>query len=162
MICIGVDIGMTGAVAAVDHRGTCSVHDLPIVEDAAGKRVHGRQLLDLLRQLVPIGERGALAFEDVRVQAFAGHRMSHKTEGTLVAARGAVQAAGDIAGLTLVPVQPKTWKARYDLKGAEDKGRAREIAVQLYPSAEHQLRRVKDHNRAEALLIARWLLQVHS
>lgn len=164
MICIGVDIGMTGAVAAVDHRGTCSVHDLPIVEDAAGKRVHGRQLLDLLRQLVPIGERGALAFEDVRVRTFGQRNrpMNHASEGTLVMARGAIQAAGEIAGLTLVPVQPKTWKARYDLKGAEDKGRAREIAVQLYPSAEHQLRRVKDHNRAEALLIARWLLQVHS
>lgn len=164
MIAIGIDIGMTGAVAAVDHRGTCSVHDLPIVEDAAGKRVHGRQLLDLLRQLVPIGERGVMAYEDVRVRNIAqrGRAMNHASEGALVAARGAIQAAGDIAGLVLVPVQPVTWKKRYDLKGADDKGRAREIAVQLYPTVEHQLRRVKDHNRAESILIARWLLQVHS
>lgn len=162
MIVIGIDIGMSGAVAAVDHRGTCSVADLPIVEDAAGKRVHGRQLLELLRFFVPAGERGMLVFEDVRVQAFAGRAMSHKTESALVMARGAVQAAGDVAGLPLVAVQPKTWKARYGLGGKEDKGNAREIAVSLYPSAEPQLRRVKDHNRAEALLIARWALQVHS
>lgn len=164
MIAVAVDIGMTGAIAGVDHRGTASVHDMPIIEDAAGKRVDGRRLLQILRDLVPIGEPGLLVFEDVRVRNFGqrGRAMNHASEGSLVMARGAVQAAGDIAGLPLVAVQPTTWKKRYDLKGAEDKGKAREIATQLFPSVEHQLRRVKDHNRAEALLIARWALQVHS
>lgn len=164
MIAVGIDIGMTGAVAAVDHRGTCSVADLPIVEDAAGKRVHGRQLLELLRSFVPIGERGVLVFEDVRVRNIGqrGRAMNHSAEGSLVCSRGAIQAAGDIAGLPLMVVQPRTWKARYGLGGAEDKGKAREIAVQLFPLVEHQLRRVKDHNRAEALLMARFALGVHS
>ena len=112
--------------------------------------------------MVPIGEKGMLVFEDVRVQAFAGRQMSHKTESALSQARGAVQAIGDVAGLPLVAVQPKTWKKRFDLGGKEDKGKAREAAVKLYPTAEPQLKRVKDHNRAEALLIAHWALRVHS
>jgi len=47
------------------------------------------------------------------------------------------------------------WKKRYDLKGGDGgKERARQIALQRWPALSPFLSRKKDHQRAEALLIA--------
>ena len=49
--------------------------------------------------------------------------------------------------------QPQGWKKFYGL--GRDKGEALRIACELFPQlADHRLTRAKDHNRAEALLIA--------
>lgn len=37
-----------------------------------------------------------------------------------------------------------------------DKDGSRAVAIELYPMAEYQLERAKDHNRAESLLIAEY------
>lgn len=158
MIVIGVDIGMTGALAAIDRRGTYSLRDLPVIGEPGDRRVQGRQLLDMLREFVRIGDAGLVVFEDVRVRAMGSRQMAHSTEGALVKARGVVEAACDIAGLRFEKVQPQTWKRHYGLNG-KDKADAREIATRLHPAAASELKRVKDHNRAEALLIARYGLE---
>lgn len=155
MIVIGIDLGVTGALAAVDSTGSATIEDLPIVEaEDGGKRLDARAAILLLRQLIPAGEAGLLVTEDIRVRQMAGRKMSHATETTLVGLRFALQAVADIARLPLRTVQPQTWKRRYALKA--DKGDARTIAAGLYPQQAHQLKRVKDHNRAEALLIAHY------
>lgn len=50
-------------------------------------------------------------------------------------------------------VAPQTWKRFYGL--SSDKGAALAMARQFWPHYE-ALKRAKDHNRAEAALIARW------
>ncbi len=161
MIVMGIDLGVSGALAAIDAAGTALIEDLPIVEaDDGGKRLDARATIVLLRQLIPAGEAGLLVTEDIRVRQMAGRKMSHATETTLVGLRFALQAVADIARLPLRTVQPQTWKRRYALKadkgGKGVKGDARTIAAGLYPQVAHQLKRVKDHNRAEALLIAHY------
>lgn len=160
-IIIGVDIGMTGAVAAIDSRGTCAIADLPIVDDHCGKRIEGRALLDILRTLAPAyADPPTLVMEHIRVIAIPGRRMSHSTETTLVLGRGVVQAVADVARWPVRLVEPAAWKRAYGLRGKDadaDAGtRARNVATRLYPSAGPMLARIKDHNRAEAVLIAHY------
>lgn len=158
MIVLGVDIGLTGAFAAIGHN-TVSVVDLPIA-GGMDKRLAGRELVRLMRSYVPPGEHPLVVIEDVRVRNMGGRAMSHSNEGSLMRSRGIVECACDIIGARIEVVQPATWKREFGLlakRGEEvDKDAARRFALGLWPLLEPDLRRKKDHNRADALLIARF------
>lgn len=156
MIALGIDIGITGAMCAVDSTRSASIEDLPVTEDAAGKRIAGRKLLDLVRAMVPPGHSALAVLEDVRPRP--GPNTAH-TMGSLMGTRRAIEAVLDVAGIRIVAVQPQTWKRFYAL-GA-DKGEALQKARTMYPALAHMLKRQKDHNRAEALLIAHYGLRTH-
>ena len=73
---------------------------------------------------------------------------------------GALQALYDTPTLTLhrsrgTRVRPAIWKRTLGL--GKDKEASRLKAIQLFPTAD--LRRKKDHGRAEALLLAYWRQQ---
>jgi hypothetical protein len=142
--------------------------DLPVVADGEPrpsgrgngmfqpKRLHGRQLLDLLRQLVPAGHVALAVFEDVRARPMGNaekHFNSFHSQNSLVLSRGVIQAVLDVAGFESRAVQPQTWKALFGLGGA-DKADSLSMARTLYPGLAVELRLAKHHNRAEALLIA--------
>lgn len=164
MIACAIDIGLTGAVGFVDSRGTCTVHDLPTLpdgKDGARKRLDGRGLGELIRAHVPAGEVCVVMFEDVRPRPKGnnGEGNTIHSQGSLLRSRGTVEGVLDCLRLTprTKVVQPQTWKRHFGLIG-KDKKASRELALQLYPSASHSLQRVKDHNRAESLLIAHYAL----
>jgi crossover junction endodeoxyribonuclease RuvC len=97
--------------------------------------------------------------EDVRPRAFGngGKAMTNSmhSQGSMMRSRGIVEAVADIARLEIKVVQPQTWKRFYGLLG-KDKGEARELACRLYPGQAPQFKRVKDHNRADATLLAHY------
>jgi hypothetical protein len=156
MITIGIDIGLTGALGAVDSRGSCAVRDIPTKPDGTGRRIDGRALLTMLREFVPAGEQAIAVIEDVRPRpqgnggAF-GNTMH--SQGSLMGSRRAIEATCDIAGIEVKVVQPKAW---YGLLKSE-KGASLAKARVLFPDILHELTRVKDHNRAESLLIAHFV-----
>ncbi len=162
MITIGIDIGLTGAVAAVDGRGTAAVRDLPTTPDGKGRRIDGRGLLLLIREFVPIGEAALLIFEDVRARP-AGNGGSHgnsmHSQGSLMRSRGIVEGVADITRLQVQVVQPQTWKRHFGLL-KQPKEASAAAARERFPLVVDQLKRVKDHNRAEALLIAAYAQEV--
>ncbi|WP_062196485.1 hypothetical protein [Caldimonas taiwanensis] len=163
MIVLAVDIGLSGALAAVDHRHTCVVHDLVTVaaEEASTKprrRLCGRSLAQQIRQIVPPGEAATLVIEDVQARPMGNggrHGNAIQTQGSLMRSRGIVEGAADVLRLPLKVVQPQTWKRRFGLLG-KDKRESLEVARRLFPAAQSLLARQKDHNRAECLLIALW------
>lgn len=53
----------------------------------------------------------------------------------------------------LIIVEPCVWKKHFHLRGG-DKETARQLAIQTFPSAHALFARRKDHQRAEAALIA--------
>jgi len=158
-IALAIDIGLTGALAAVDSFGTARVIDLPTVPDGKSRRLCGRALLAAIRQFVPPGEPALLVFEDVRPRPMGNggtHGNTMHSQGSLMRSRGIVEAVADIAKLTVSTVQPATWKRHFGLLRTE-KGASLERARVLYPTLAGELKRVKDHNRAEAVLLAHWL-----
>jgi hypothetical protein len=62
-------------------------------------------------------------------------------------------------GLSFELVRPAKWKKTMGL--TDEKGMARAKAVQMFPNVGHLLSRVKDHNRAEALLLAEYGCRQH-
>lgn len=165
MIILAIDIGLTGALAAVDGRGSGQVRDLPTTADGERRRLCGRGLLSLVREFIPAGEAGLIVIEDVRPRPMGNagrHGNTMHSQGSLMRSRGIVEAVVDISPFELRAVQPATWKRHFGLtrkkdeKPQECKERGRKLALTLYPSLAADLARKMDHNRADALLIAHY------
>lgn len=166
MIVLAIDIGLTGALAAVDSYGTARVQDLPTLPDGKTQRLDGRGLYLAMRAFVPPGEHAALVFEDVRARPLGNggsHGNTMHSQAALFGVRRAVEAVCDIARIEVCSVQPATWKRKFGLIRMKDekpdacKERGRQVALSLYPLLAAELKRKKDHNRADAVLMAHWL-----
>ncbi|MDN7894450.1 hypothetical protein QZM93_38275 [Burkholderia cepacia] len=161
MIALGIDPGIRGALAALDHNGRLRIADMPIREkQGTGKtrnEIDPPALLRMVRDLVPAGDTAIVVMEDMH--AFMGggeeRRGSMASQASLAATKAVVCAVLEIAGHPTQFVTPQRWKRFYGL-GA-DKAQCLDAARRLYPHA--PLTRAKDHNRAESVLIARWALR---
>lgn len=151
---VGIDPGLTGALAVLGAYGDPDVYDLPTVAAGRGtvKRelcapVLGGLLTTLLRSWDPAAVRVMLE----RTAAMPGQGVASMfsmgvTRGVLLGVVGAL-------GYPLAEVAPSRWKAAMGLAGA-DKGASRRAALQRFPGLAATLAREKDHNRAEAVLLA--------
>lgn len=158
MVVIGIDVGVTGALAAVDSRGTCSVEDLPTMalegKRLVKRRIDARGLMELIRRFVPPGESAVALIEDVHMRPGNGGAAT----ASLLHSRGVIEAVLELARLDVHAVQPSTWKRFYGLLGTE-KAASLVQARTLYPLAQGHLKLQKHHNRAESLLIAHYGLR---
>lgn len=148
---IGIDPGIQGAYAFWD--GYCMrVWDTPTKGHPKhlGQRVYD---IDGMRLLYERSAYGSFPFIEA---------VSHRPgEGT-----ASIKKMGYGEGLwhgilrDPVVVQAVVWKRALGLIGA-DKEASRALAMVLYPGLEPQLKRKKDHNRADAILIChygRWVM----
>lgn len=162
MICIGIDLGLDGAIAFLWPNGTASVDDLPTCElpgeGAIRREVDCVALYALLHGRLPRGVATMTLIE--QVHAFGRAAGSAQSDGSLMHTRGVVETTFRLARLALYPsVAPQTWKKHFRLRGGRaNKGESLDVARRLYPRlGETSLTLVKHQNRAEAVLIARYL-----
>lgn len=150
MIYIGIDPGLaSGAWGAIDHNGAyVACGDI----EQMGERINARTLKIALQDAIRKGQDGAeFVIEDVFVRP--GQGMS--STGKFMRAAGAIEAT---VSLLLYPYElatPQKWKKGMGLIG-KDKKESLSMARELWPDA--PLKLVKHHGRAEALLMAKWLL----
>lgn len=159
---IGIDPGLSGAIAAIDHLGQARIIDLPTKPmEWAGfgdRRIDCRALARALRELYQPAEPVTVMLEEVGIMGARGNAIG--TVGSLCGTACLILGALDILGIQPQTVRPQAWKKTYGLKkeaGETDtawKKRHCAMALSLYPSA--PITRAKDHNRAEALLIAHY------
>jgi hypothetical protein len=155
IIC-GIDPGLSGALAFLDHRGELlALDDIPTMQnpDAGRKTTIKREvdvlaLRDLLRLRIPADEEALVFLEHVSTVGGRGTQAML----SLASTKAAIASVARLLYLPINRVHPAAWKRFYGLDG--DKVACLEKARELYPDA--PLTRAKDHNRAEALLIARW------
>lgn len=158
MIVIGIDPGLTGACAVLDHNGLRAVFDLPTMEipgvgpkSLVKRKLDGRALRKMLLETCAANEPVLAVVEGVGVTGMSSQH-SVQTQGSLLRMLGAVECTLECLNLIVTYAPPKTWKGFYGLTA--DKNAARDKALALYPDA--PVKRVKDHNRAESILLAHW------
>lgn len=150
MIYIGLDPGLlSGAWGAIDHNG-----EFIGCGDIAnnGERVHPRMLTIELQEVISKGQDGAMIVVE---QVGAMPKQGLASTAKFMRATGTIEA---VAMLLLYPVDfvtPQKWKKHAGLIGQEKRA-SLDMARKLWPSA--PLKLVKHHGRADALLMARWLL----
>lgn len=152
MIIVGIDPGLTGAVAAVDSAGTCTVEDMPTLDlPGAGmvrRRIDGLALARMLRNMVPAGHACLVVIEDVH--AIGGSAVQNMA--SMMRSVGTIEAAVEILRMPVNRALPQTWKRFFGLGSV--KADSLTVARTLYPTA--PLKLAKHHNRAEALLLAHY------
>lgn len=164
---VGIDVGLTGAVALLDTQGKyMAVHDIPIMArgKATGKVkncINPAALAGMLVELFTLASNHWRAtkplitdvdvfcvFEQVSAMPGQGVSSVFSLGDTFGCVRGVV-ACLEFQSKSISPV---SWKKYFKIPS--DKEVARALAINLFPKA--PLSRKKDHNRAEALLIARY------
>lgn len=160
MLVIGIDPGLTGAMALVSHAGFLSVADLPTCPNglSSGKMMRWldpkgvSEIISGWATKFDFGKESVHAVIE-RPIAMPGQQIS--TAASNFDSLGALRAAVTICGYPLMMVSPREWKTAYGL--GTDKNEARKTALNLYPDAPITL--AKHHNRAESILIARFALR---
>ena len=154
MLVIGIDCGLTGGIAMLKESGLVTTAEMPIAMKGAGtgkvkNEVNGAALTMLLRDWVNgQGDEVMVVVEQVSSMPEQGVASVMSLGDTRGCIRGVVAARG----YPMHWVTPQRWKKHFGLQA--DKELARAKAIQLYPQA--PLARKKDHNIAEAILIARY------
>jgi Holliday junction resolvasome RuvABC endonuclease subunit len=146
---LGCDPGIHGGLALVEVNGdTCRVVDaidIPTIGTKAKERVNVHAIQEWILQHGPhraFIERGQAM---PRQGASSGYKFGRSV--------GALEATIARCAVPLEIVEPSVWKRTLRLKG-KDKELSRQRALELFPLAQHLLARRKDHQRAEAMLLA--------
>ncbi|MEM7518520.1 MAG: hypothetical protein AAF368_16555 [Planctomycetota bacterium] len=90
---------------------------------------------------------------------------SHVTAFAFGEAFGSIKGSLAAAHVPWEPVQPAIWKREFKLsgkKGSDGADAAREAASRLFPESAHLFARKKDHNRADAALIAKFCAKANA
>lgn len=154
---IGIDPGLTGAIAVLNDKGELLlVADIPVCPIPGNKQgkswVDGKGLYELLS---PFAKRGHAWIEMVGASARRGPgRQGTVSAASLGDSRGAIRGCLEAMGVPVDWVRPEVWKKRMALTGLGDdaKHASRMLASRYW--GQDMFMRVKDHDRAEAALIA--------
>jgi hypothetical protein len=157
MMYVGIDPGLSGAVGVVSEDG-CVVFDIPLMTASdKGKvkwMIDASTLADKLLTATRCRDLDLMvALEQTAAMPGQGVSSMFSMGDSFGACRAVVQTLG----LDLTLVRPAKWKKELGL--SREKDDSMDMARRLFPDA--PLDRKKDHNRAEALLIAQWLQLTH-
>ena len=169
MIVLGIDPGLTGAMALMSGRGLVSVTDMPTMMRGAGtgsvkNQIDCYALYTTMRELLAPYDRQEIMVVIEKVQSMpAVVQTPGKGKGFKITQGGAsifsfghtagcIETVVAVLGFRMELVRPSDWKKAMKLN--KDKEQTRAEAIRAFPTA--PLGRLKDHNRAEALMLARY------
>jgi hypothetical protein len=147
---VGIDPGVQGAVAYIADSETI-VRDLPTYAVSTTHQIDPLALSEILGAYSP----ELVVVEDNRAQGRNGS-MANFSMGFSM---GTILAVVTLLRLPLLRVKPSEWQRGVGLgsvPGASRKNASRARAQEMWPNLLPELKRVADHNRAEALLIAEY------
>lgn len=153
---IGVDPGIHGAVCLFDSdTKEIAAFDLPILGEGSKQELDARWILNWIINECPdvIYIENATAMPSI-----AGEDGKRRGMGATSAFKfgfgvGQLRAVLQISASPFILVTPQKWKGHFKLKG-RDKELSRQLALHLHPASAAFLKFKKDHQKAEALLIA--------
>lgn len=167
----GIDPGLSGAVATLldyGDRTESRVWDLPIVGEGPAKCIDADALMLDLEEartngdgvwhcVAAIEKAQVIPIRSKKVSPFAG-AVPNLRKGI---AYGQCLSVLQILGARIYTPPPGSWKRNMGLTGKGKEG-SRELAMRLFPELREELRRKKDHDRSESLLLVEWVRRTFS
>lgn len=157
MIYIGIDPGLSGAVATITEIAggyRASVYDTPVLQVENKRKYNTVGMAELLARAYGQHHTNEILviLENVHSMPKQGVASSFSFGEGLGIWKGIIAAYG----LPLEMPSPQRWKKEIMADQGKEKDAARYKAIQLFPEIAEQLKRVKDDGRAEALLMAEY------
>jgi len=153
MITIGIDPGISGAIAILKDGKLIDAFDMPIMPmGVKGKKnqVNAAGLVDNLHDTI-CRNQGECQVVIERVSAMPGQGVTSMFSFGM--SYGVCLGVCAALNLPITYVTPQAWKKKFGLSGAE-KDASRTKVIEMFPQQSNYFARKKDHGRADAVLIA--------
>ena len=153
---IGIDPGLSGAIAILDNNKVLNIFDIPVMSEGKKnkRQLNSALLVNLLKENINKEEEVAVVVEQVNAMPGQGVTSMFNFGQTFGAIKGVCAALE----LPIFFVRPSKWKKYFDLINSS-KDSSRTKAIEMYPSLSSQLTKKKDVNKSDAILIARFYFE---
>jgi|TARA_B100000787_G_C16155335_1_gene278625 crossover junction endodeoxyribonuclease RuvC len=150
---IGIDPGLSGAIAILEDSKIKELFDMPVMPDGKKnkRQLNSALLVKLIKNSIKNLEDTVMVVEQVNAMPGQGVTSMFNFGQTFGAIKGICAALG----LPIFLVRPAKWKKHFELINSS-KDASRTKAIEMYPSFSEQLSKKKDVNKSDAILIARF------
>ena len=150
---IGIDPGLSGAIAILENNKVISIFEMPVMSEGKKnkRQLNSAQLVQLLKDNIAENEEVSVIVEQVNAMPGQGVTSMFNFGQTFGAIKGVCAALG----LPIFFVRPSKWKKHFELINSS-KDSSRTKAIEMYPSLSNDLAKKKDVNKSDAILIARF------
>lgn len=151
---LGIDPGLSGALAVFQNGELRALYDMPLV----GYKISGGKTRNEIN--VPNLENKVTlcTFDMCYLEGVNGMPGRGATEFRFGESYGMIKATLACNRVPYELVSPQRWKAHFGL--TKDKDAARALAAEKFPDKAHYFKRKKDDGRAEAALIGLYGLEI--
>ena len=150
---IGIDPGLSGAIAILDNNKVLKIYDMPVMSEGKKnkRQLNSAQLVNIIKENINSHEEINVVVEQVNAMPGQGVTSMFNFGQTFGAIKGVCAALN----LPIFFIRPSKWKKYFELINSS-KDSSRTKAIEMYPSIANQLSKKKDVNKSEAILIARF------
>ncbi len=152
---IGIDPGLTGAIAVLEDKKVIELFEMPVMaEGKKNKRqLNSAQLVKLLKDNIDNKKNEEVSVVVEQVNAMPGQGVTSMFN--FGQSFGAIKGICAALGLPIFFVRPSKWKKHFELINSS-KDSSRTKVIEMYPVLSSRLSKKKDVNKADAILIARY------
>ena len=150
---IGIDPGLSGAIAILENKKVLKIFDMPVMSEGKKnkRQLNSAQLVNIVKENINNNEEIAVVVEQVNAMPGQGVTSMFNFGQTFGAIKGVCAALS----LPIYFVRPSKWKKHFELiNSAKDSSRTK--AIEMYPLLSSELSKKKDVNKSDAILIARF------
>ena len=156
---IGIDPGLSGAIAILEDGKVQNIFDMPVMaEGKKNKRqLNSAQLVNIIKENTKINEEILVVVEQVNAMPGQGVTSMFNFGQTFGAIKGVCAALK----LPIFFVRPSKWKKHFELINSS-KDASRTKVLEMFPILSNQLSKKKDVNKSDAILIAKFFHETRS
>ena len=150
---IGIDPGLSGAIAILENNKVLSIFDIPVMSEGKKnkKQLNSAHLAQYIENNILDVNKTIVVVEQVNAMPGQGVTSMFNFGQTF----GAIKGISAALKLPIFFVRPSKWKKHFELlKASKDASRTK--TIEMYPSLANKLSRKKDVNKSDAILIARF------
>ena len=153
---IGIDPGLSGAIAILENNKVLNIFDMPVMSEGKKnkRQLNSALLVNLIKRNIDNSSEVAVVVEQVNAMPGQGVTSMFnfgQSFGVLKGIFSAMQIPMDF-------ISPVKWKKHYNLINTQ-KDSSRTKAIEFFPYISSKLSRKKDTNKADAILIASFYYQ---
>ena len=153
---IGIDPGLSGAIAVMHDKKVINIYDMPVMaEGKKNKRqLNSSQLVNIIKDNINEDEETIVVVEQVNAMPGQGVTSMFNFGQTFGAIKGVCAALK----LPIFFVRPSKWKKHFELINSS-KDASRTKVIEMYPTLSGQLAKKRDVNKSDAILIAKFYFE---
>ena len=153
---IGIDPGLSGAIAVLENNKVLNIFDIPVMSEGKKnkRQLNSALLVNLLKENINKEEEVAVVVEQVNAMPGQGVTSMFNFGQTFGALKGICAALE----LPIFFVRPSKWKKHFELINSS-KDASRTKVLEMYPTLSGQFSKKRDVNKSDAVLIAKFYFE---